>query len=125
MRYKGLKGKAWDALRHYVYQRDNYTCVTCGRSRDQGYQIQAGHYLPMGSVGSNNKLSWDEFNIHAQCAKCNSTGQGEQELMASHIQRTYGKKKLTELKSRRYKVDPIKNWQIIIDYYNEIRSKLR
>lgn len=125
MRYKGLKGKAWDALRQYVYQRDDYTCVTCGRSRADGYQIQAGHYFPMGHTGSNNALSWDEHNVHAQCTRCNGPGQGEQELMAHYIHRTYGKKKLEELKSRRYKVDPVKDWQKIITYYNEIKSKLQ
>jgi len=57
MRFKGIKGKVWEALRKYVYARDNYTCVTCGRSRDQGWQMQAGHYQPMGYVGSNNTLS--------------------------------------------------------------------
>jgi 5-methylcytosine-specific restriction endonuclease McrA len=119
MRYKGDKGKAWDALRQYVYERDGYVCVTCGRSKADGFQMQAGHLYPMGHTGSNNKLSWDEFNVHCQCARCNGPGLGEQELMAGYIQRKYGKKKLEELKSRRYKVDPVKDWKGLIEYYKE------
>lgn len=125
MRYKGDKGKAWDALRKYVYERDNYTCVTCGRTRDEGYQMQAGHFYPMGATGSNNKLSWDEFNVHCQCARCNGPGQGEQAAMEHYIIRTYGKKKLAELKERRNRVDPVKDWKALTDYYKQKCQNLK
>lgn len=117
MRYKGPKGKAWEALRKYVCERDGQTCVTCGRTKADGYQMQAGHYQPVGYVGSNNTLSWDEYNVHCQCAFCNGPGQGMQETMAWYIADRYGKKKLEELKSRRRKIDPVKDWKKIEEYY--------
>lgn len=119
MRYKGDKGKLWKIVSEYVRKRDGNKCVTCNRDKADGWVMNAGHYQPMGYVGSNNTLSWDEFNIHCQCARCNGPGLGEQELMANYIERKYGKKKLEELKSRRYKVDPVKDWKALIEYYKE------
>lgn len=119
MRYKGEKGKAWDALRHYIYKRDDYQCSTCWKSGYDGYKIDAGHYLPMGLCGSNCKLGWDELNIHAQCSHCNNTGQGQQELMGHHINKTYGKGTTDKLRKRLGKVDPIKDWKELREYYEE------
>jgi len=47
---------------------------------------------------------------------------GMQELMAAHIQRKYGKKKLEELKSRKKKVDPVKDWPALEEHY---KNKLK
>lgn len=117
MRYKGVKGKLWKIVSLYIRNRDGNVCVTCGKRGDQGWQMQAGHYIPVGLAGSNNTLSWDEYNIHCQCARCNGAGQGEQALMASHIQRKYGKKKLEELNSRKYKTDKVGDWEALMAYY--------
>lgn len=125
MRYKGIKGKVWKVLSEYIRERDGHECVTCGRSREEGYRMNAGHYLPMGLIGSNNKLSWDEMNIHTQCTVCNGQGQGEQALMAGYIERTYGKEVLDGLNARRYKVDPVKDWNALLDYYKSKCQNLK
>ena len=119
MRYVGIKGKVWKAVSRYIRLRDNNVCVTCGKRGEDGWQMQAGHYIPVGLQGSNNRLSWDEYNIHCQCARCNGAGQGEQALMAAYIHRTYGKMKLTELNGRKGKTDPVKDWQALLDYYKQ------
>lgn len=79
--------------------------------------MQAGHYQPAGYVGTNNKLSFDEYNIHCQCVRCNEFGEGRQEEMGLYIERKYGKEKRDELRSRAHKVDPVEDWEDIIEYY--------
>jgi len=116
---KNKKGKLWNLVREYILKRDDYRCVTCDRSRDQGNIMQGGHFQPVGLVGSNNTLSWDERNIYAQCAYCNGIGQGQQVLMAEHIARVHGKKVLEELKARRFKIDPVKDWDKLTKEYEK------
>ena len=48
-------------------ERDNYTCVKCGRSAKQGYQIHGSHIK---SEGLHRSMSADENNILAMCAQC-------------------------------------------------------
>ena len=122
-RYKGLKGKAWEAVKRYVRAKEKH-CYTCPAQNLEGYNAQAGHYLPVGHVGSNNTLSWDERQIHLQCGYCNGVGQGEQAIYRTNLIRDYGEQTVLELEARRYKVDPIKNWQAIIDHYNTLLSEL-
>lgn len=47
--------------------RDNYICVTCGKSAKQGYQIHGSHIFPESKFL---RLSCDPLNIMAQCARC-------------------------------------------------------
>lgn len=121
MRYKGLKGKAWEAVRRYIKKRDK-NCYTCEKKNliINGYKADCGHYLPIAIVGSNNRLSWDERQIHLQCGRCNGAGQGEQSSYRRHLVRDYGEKVVAELEARRYKIDPIKDWQTVIDHYNAL-----
>jgi len=84
--------------------------------------MQAGHYQPVGLVGSNNALSWDEENIYCQCARCNGVGQGQQERMAEHIRRAHGEEVLQSLKDRVHKVDSVKDWVAMTEYY---KNKLK
>jgi len=123
-RYKGIKGKAWEVVRKYIIKRDGAICVTCGRRGENGYQMQAGHFQPVGFVGSNNKLSWDERNIYCQCARCNGPGQGRSDLMARHIEITHGKDVVEELQQRAHKVDPVKDWDSLIENYKQLTDGL-
>ncbi len=119
MRYKGLKGKAWEAVRAYVKAKEK-DCFTCVSRNLEGINAQAGHYLPVGLVGSNNSLSWDERQIHLQCSRCNGVGQGQQVAYRTKLIALYGKKTVQELEARRWKIDPIKNWQTVIDHYESL-----
>lgn len=116
MRYKGAKGRAWQAVRAYIKAKEK-DCFTCGSRGLQGINAQAGHYLPVGLVGSNNALSWDERQIHLQCGRCNGVGQGEQVAYKAKLILLHGEKTVAELEARRYKVDAIKDWQEIIKKY--------
>jgi hypothetical protein len=47
--------------------RDNYTCVTCGRTAEQGWQMHGSHVFPEGRFA---RISAEPMNIICQCAKC-------------------------------------------------------
>lgn len=133
MRYKGIKGKAWEAVRKYIKSREK-DCYTCPAKDLEGINAQAGHYFPVGLVGSNNKLSWDERQIHLQCGRCNGVGQGMQTQYKIHLLKDYGAEVVEELEHFNYlattchQSNPVKNWQALIDHFealveNHLKSK--
>ena len=61
------EGVKWAKL--IAKHRDNYVCVTCGKSADQGYQIHGSHILPESKF---HRLSVEPINIMAQCFTCHS-----------------------------------------------------
>ena len=117
-RYKGIKGRAWAMLSAYIRKRDKGVCITCGRPA-QGKNYHAGHFIPMGVCGSNNKLGWDEDNIYGQCMNCNKWRGGWGERFAEVLIKRFGKKFVEKLRARRYKYDPVEDWQKLLDYYKE------
>lgn len=119
MRYKGIKGKAWEAVKRWC--RRTYTdCYTCGAKDLVSYNAQAGHCWPVGWVGSNNTLSWDHRQIRLQCGHCNGAGQGMQGIFEPKLLQELGEETYNELYARRTKVDPVKDWQAIIDFYDAL-----
>lgn len=119
MRYTGLKGKAWEAVKASVRRREKH-CYTCPALNLIGINAQAGHYLPVAHVGSNNTLSWDERVIHLQCSRCNGVGEGMQNEYRGHLVKDYGEKLVSEFDRRRYRVDPVKNWTEVINRFNSL-----
>lgn len=119
MRYKGKKGKAWEKVRLYVKAKEK-DCYTCGAKALMGINAQSGHYLPVGLVGSNNVLSWDARQIHLQCSRCNGVGQGQAVAYRARLIKDYGEKVVKELEARRWKVDKVKDWDAIIEYYEKL-----
>lgn len=124
MRYKGLKGKAWEAVKAYTRAKEK-DCYTCPARNLNGVNAQCGHYIPVALAGSNNTLSWDEKQIHLQCSRDNGAGQGQAVAYRAHLVRDYGEEVVKELESRRWKVDPIKNWQEVIDRYDNLQAELK
>lgn len=60
--------EAQTAFNAFIRARDSdQPCISCGRHH-QG-QYHAGHYL---SVGARPELRFNEFNVHKQCAPCNT-----------------------------------------------------
>ena len=53
-------------MRHEVFKRDNYTCVECGASRDDGATLHIDHKIPV-SKGGTDELD----NLQTLCSKCN------------------------------------------------------
>ena len=60
--------EAQTSFNAFIRARDaDQPCISCGRHH-QG-QYHAGHYL---SVGARPELRFNEFNVHKQCAPCNT-----------------------------------------------------
>lgn len=118
MRYTGLKGKAWEAVKHRTRdkEKDCYTCYKMDLIANC-LKADAGHYKPVAIVGSNNKRAWDERFIHLQCATCNGPGQGMAYEYRTRLVQEYGEELVAEydrlVKAKH--VNPVKNWQEIID----------
>ena len=53
-------------LRHEVFKRDNYTCVECGASKEDGATLHIDHKIPV-SKGGTDELS----NLQTLCSDCN------------------------------------------------------
>lgn len=53
-------------LRHEVFKRDNYTCVECGATKEDGAKLHIDHIIPV-SKGGTDELS----NLQTLCDKCN------------------------------------------------------
>jgi len=119
MRYKGIKGKAWEAVKASVRRREK-DCYTCPKKDliANGLKADAGHYKPVAIVGSNNYWSWHPKFIHLQCARCNGAGQGMAKEYEEHLRRDYGDEVVDEFEREYRKVRPIKNWQTIIDLFS-------
>jgi hypothetical protein len=113
-RYNGLKGKAWEAVKRRTRGREK-NCYTCPAQNLQGQNAQAGHYKPVALVGSNNRWSWDERFIHLQCGRCNGAGAGMAIEYRAHLVADYGEATVMEFDANYRKVDPVKDWQEVID----------
>jgi 5-methylcytosine-specific restriction endonuclease McrA len=53
------------AVRNYVFQRDNHQCQSCGKTH-QNSQLQIDHIIPLATGGSN-----DISNLQTLCSQCN------------------------------------------------------
>lgn len=123
MRYKGIKAKAWEAVKSYVRKKEKH-CYTCNAKNLLGANAQSGHFIPVALAGSNNTLSWDERFIHLQCSRCNGAGQGMAIEYRGHLVKDYGEKTVAEAEKRRWRVDPIKDWLAIIAKFKALESAL-
>ncbi|WP_144875401.1 HNH endonuclease [Hyella patelloides] len=53
------------SVRKYVYQRDNYQCQSCGKTK-QETKLNIDHIIPLATGGSN-----DISNLQTLCSQCN------------------------------------------------------
>lgn len=53
-------------MRHEVFKRDNYTCVECGATKEDGAILHIDHIIPV-SKGGTDELT----NLQTLCADCN------------------------------------------------------
>lgn len=121
MRYKGLKGRAWESVRAWS-RRQRKHCYTCPNRDLHGINAQAGHYQPVAVVGSNNRLAWDERFIRLQCFSCNGPGQGMQNIFRENLVREHGEKVVADFDKKVYGkfVDPIKDWVAIKNHFDSL-----
>lgn len=60
----------WEALRAYVFERDNYTCTYCG---ERGGRLECDHIEPVARGGSS-----DPENLTTSCFSCNRSKRDKQ-----------------------------------------------
>lgn len=121
MRYRGIKGRAWEAVK--AWTRRTWTdCYTCGARNIEGKNAQAGHFWPVALNGMNNNRSWDERFIRFQCGYCNGMGQGMQSAFEEKLIAEHGKKLVAQYKKDSFgkKVDPVKDWNAIIEKFDSM-----
>lgn len=121
MRYKGIKGKAWEAVKAWC-RRTYKHCYTCPARDLQGRNADTGHYQPVALVGSNNHLAWDSDFIRLQCSHCNGAGQGQQVIFRKNLVKEHGEEAVAafDAQVRGKVVNPVKDWQAIIDHYKSL-----
>lgn len=121
MRYTGIKGKAWEAVRSYVKGRET-DCYTCGKKNLSGADAQCGHYRTVAEVGSNNERCWMKEIIHLQCSYCNGARGGAQAKYRARLVKDYGEEWVDkydkDVDSKKYAA--IKDWKRIIDTFSEV-----
>lgn len=121
MRYRGIKGRAWNSVKQWC-RRTYEHCYTCPARDLEGQNAQSGHYQPVAIVGSNNKLAWDSRFIRFQCSRCNGAGQGQQVIFRKNLVKEHGEKVVAEY-DRKVKgkfVNPVKDWQEIILFFDSL-----
>ena len=123
MRYKGIKGKAWEAVKAWT-RRTYKDCYTCGAKNLVGKNAQAGHYQPVALVGSNNNKAWDSRFIRFQCGFCNGMGQGMQVIFRQNLVKEHGKEVVAKLDKEvmAKKIDKVENWNTIIEHFNSLNT---
>ena len=121
MRYRGRKGKAWLAVKAWC-RRTYKHCYTCPAKDLEGINAQTGHYQPVAIVGSNNQKAWDERFIRMQCSRDNGPGQGLQVIFRANLVKEHGEAVVAQFdrEVRAKKVDPIKNWDAIIEKFDRL-----
>jgi len=64
------KKLAVNEAKRVAKDRDDWTCVRCGRSREQGWRMHGAHIMPVEWDGT----AADPDNILTLCATCHSIG---------------------------------------------------
>lgn len=99
----GLKEKVWKEFARYIKVRDADTngyvkCCTC-KVQMHWRESQAGHFV----CGRNNTVLFDDRIVHAQCARCNGFGGGEQyKYSLFMMEKGYTREELEELNNLKF-----------------------
>lgn len=108
------KAKAWTAFSKWIRERDNYTCITCGKE-GKGSFMHAGHYISR----KHQATLFDPQNCHAQCMNCNVWGYGNTGVYTLKLKEKYGEGIIEELvfKSQQIKQFTTKELEEIAEQY--------
>lgn len=100
-----VKERAWTQFSLYIRLRDSLKtvgnnrqckCISCGNIVDTRgrAKTQAGHFIP----GRNNKVLFDEEQVHGQCYHCNIGLKGNWVPYERAMVTLYGRKKVEKMK---------------------------
>lgn len=112
---KLLKKRAWVVFSKWIRTRDNFTCITCGKSAPE-VMIHAGHYC-------HNREDFNERNINAQCMGCNWRKKGNMRFYTIYMIDKYGldyvkellkcEREKPKLESAEFYLDIIKKYETV------------
>jgi Bacteriophage Lambda NinG protein len=119
-----IKAKLWDAFSLFIRKRDNFTCFTCGKSKESHPDtvFQAGHLFSQIKTA----IQYDERNVHCQCYSCNTKHNTDPDIYREKFIEKYGRElfdRLYEMKNqpcKRSKSDLL----ILLDYYKQKLTQL-
>lgn len=60
------RSKVPPKLRYFIFKRDKFKCVRCGRTSNDGFPLEIDHVIPVSKGGSN-----DQVNLQTLCSECN------------------------------------------------------
>jgi len=118
------KKQLWRIFSTFIRTRDKWTCFTCNRIAS-GSGMHAGHYIPRSAGGMG--LYFHEFNVHAQCIRCNLNLSGNTDIYLQNLITKYGQEKVNELRRIRQEITPSwteEEYKVKIEYYKEEVRKL-
>lgn len=96
-RWSLKKTPAWLWFSRYIRERDNWTCVTCGK-KEKGRNMHAGHFI---QASGHSATYFDETNVHAQCFSCNYFGGTQVGINYSiYVREKYGNEYDKKLKEK-------------------------
>lgn len=91
-----LERKLWKVFSKYIRERDSVggygNCITCQKLILTN-KAHAGHFVPR----SCKSIKYDEFNVHLQCAGCNTYRGGEPILYRKALVAIYGEEEVNRL----------------------------
>lgn len=88
-------------------------CISCNHGWEElpfRRKADAGHYT---SVGSNESLRFNLFNIHKQCSICNTYLSGNQSKYIKGLKRVYGDDYAEYVDTELNKLFPLMKWSMI------------
>lgn len=89
------KKKVWQVFSKWIRQRDDWTCITCGK-RMESRAMHAGHYISR----RYNATLFDPRNVHAQCMYCNMYQAGNIATYTLKLQEMYGEDIIKKLEKK-------------------------
>ena len=116
------KKEAQTAFNAFIRQRDiNMPCISCDKPNNGLHQRHASHYR---SVGACSALRFNEYNVHASCAQCNSHMSGNISEYRIRLIKKIGIKKVEWLECQneptKYSCDELK--RIELDYKAKLKN---
>lgn len=97
---KYRKEKAQYSFNAYIRKRDEHLpCVSCDKPNTGTHQRHASHYR---SVGACPELRFEELNVHASCAQCNSMKSGNIIEYRIRLIKKIGEEKVIWIESQNY-----------------------
>jgi 5-methylcytosine-specific restriction endonuclease McrA len=111
------KEKLWKLFSKFIRERDNYTCITCGKQQ-RGSGMHAGHFIPSSICGIG--LRYDEDNVHAQCYACNINKSGNYVTYREILVNRHGEEWVRNLEQRRHEIIEDFNYEEAIKKYERM-----